>query len=148
MDKWCEVLIWRKYPECKPQKEVAYLCKYNDTNKTRNIAYWQKGYWYEPTDDYSDIDVSDFVISFADLPTGSIGDEFGFETALLLQRTNLISSVSKRLLAIVDDDVMWYKCHDEPIRESDGEVCGIIQAWEWEKTEFTFAEILGKWRRA
>lgn len=146
---WCETIVWQKYPECNAKLIMGkkYLVKFRD-------GYCQEDYWdgkekinrWRVTPDSS-------VVYFADLPTGSIGDEFGIETAKLLMLNNYacVSCVDKHIYVAhtVDDNTYMSVAIDGS---------GVIPTYETRRAggellvssiyELPIKVILGKWRLA
>lgn len=138
MDKWCETIVWQSYPECKPEYPLEFdgikhiLIRFDDVVCQASL-YWQD----KESGRIRDTDFGDFplenISAFAELPTGSIGEEFGFETADYYMKHGTycigVTGIPKKYDGLGGVEcVKDYAC--------------------WHEETLTIDEIQGKWRLA
>jgi hypothetical protein len=158
--QWNETITWKKYPDNKPEISKVYLVQLKCSEGYGiNIFKYTDKYGWVWNDNVQVIDV-DMITAFAKLPTGEIGEEFGFETALMLMKTdmkkgdlNIVSSATNRIIGL-SETIKGKVDEDTQIRQ-----LGYVVTWNYTFMEYidgewrpcdklTADEILGKWRLA
>lgn len=128
MDKWAEVIVWQEYPKHKPEKDGEYLVVFR-----KGLYQQHSTSFYYCNDDTWEWALDGEIVAFAELPTGNIGKEFGFETAVLLMKEGIcvesLVSYNQHWIQKYDDDDIWISSVSD-------------------NGEFLPCEILGKWRLA
>lgn len=133
--KWAETIVWKSYPECNANLIVnkRYLVKFRDGYVTEDkwLGNGLTEKWYNSVDSN--------ITAFAELPTGIIGDEFDFATAVLLMKEGVYCS------PISDNLIVKHKSYT--ICNMNGELHFSVGN-NTQSVNISASEILGKWRLA